>query len=87
MLTHGSTVVHKIKMCFIFPVAFVYVMCYLMYFFLKYFLGGNHVEYVLQILFVKIQNRLDKLIYRSSWFAPFVYIAILVKIWFALRSS
>lgn len=74
-----------IKNILIFPVAFAYVMLFALYYFLKLFFEGNHIEYVIQILFVKIQNRLDKLVYRASWLAPIVYGAGLLKLYFMLR--
>lgn len=74
----------KVKKVFIFPVAFVYVMLYLLWFFLKFFLEGHHTEYILQILFVKMQNRLDRLIYRATWFTPLVYLLIILKVLWCL---
>jgi len=70
-----------IKNILIFPVAFTYVMLFALYYFLKLFFEGNHIEYVIQILFVKIQNRLDKLVYRATWIAPIVYGAVLFKVY------
>lgn len=69
-----------IKNALVFPIAFLYVMLYLVYNFIHLFLSGNQVEYIMQILFVKIQNRLDKLVYRATWFTPIVYIILIIKI-------
>jgi len=70
-----------IKNIFTFPIAFAYVMLFTLYYFLKLFAEGNQFEHVLQILFVKIQNRLDKLVYRAAWLAPIVYGCILLKLY------
>ncbi len=71
----------KLRQILVFPVAFFYVMAYLLFYFLKLFLEGNYVEHILQILFVKMQNRLDMLVVRAAWFAPFVYIIIVWRLW------
>ena len=74
-----------IRNIIVFPVAFVYVMLYLMVCFIRLFLAGNQTEYILQILFVKVQNRLDKLVYRAMFFTPIIYAIILIKIVLALH--
>ncbi len=71
-----------IKNIFTFPIAFVYVMVFLFYYFLKLFFEGNHIEYIIQILFVKIQDKLPKLVYRATWLAPIVYAIVALKILF-----
>ena len=70
-----------------FPVAFIYVMGYVLILFLRLFLTGNHVEYIIQIIFVTIQNKLDKLVYRAAWFTPFVYIALILKLYFLFKHN
>ena len=71
---------HVIRNIIVFPVAFVYVMLYLMFYFVHLFLSGNQTEHILQILFVRVQNRLDKLVYRAMWFTPIVYALLLIKV-------
>ena len=69
-----------IKNILVFPVAFAYVMVFVFFSFLRLFFEGNHVEYIIQILFVEVQNRLDKLVYRAAWLTPIVDGIILLKI-------
>ncbi len=64
----------------IFPVAFLYVAVFVFYYFVKLFLEGYYVDNIIQILFVKMNHRLSKLVYRATWLTPFVYGFIILKI-------
>ena len=72
----------NIRNIIVFPVVFCYVAIFVFYYFVMLFLQGYHVENIIQILYVKMNYRLDKLIYRAKWLAPFVYGALILKLIF-----
>lgn len=76
-----------VRSVIVFPIAFIYVMLFLLVLFIKLFLEGNQTENIIQILFTKIQNRLDKLIYRAMFFTPIVYAIILIKVVLVIKSK
>lgn len=68
-----ATALNKIGIVLFLPVGILYVTTYALIHFTKMFLQGYYVEHILQILFIKLQNDLPKLVHRAKWFAPFVY--------------
>lgn len=70
----------KIKNIFIFPVAFAYVMCFLFYYFIVLFIQGYHTYEVIQILYINMNGKLDKLIYRASWLTPAIYLLLILRL-------
>jgi len=60
----------------------MYVSLWAMFNFVHLFFDGYETGDALHILYSRLQNNMDRLVYRGKWFVPIVYLLMLMKIAF-----
>jgi len=76
----------KAKAVILYPVSVFFVTAYSLWIFTKLWIQGYAIEYILQILFVDLQNNVGRLISRSIRLAPLFYFIVLYLIFGSIQA-
>ena len=72
----------QIRQILVFPIAFLYVCCFVLYYFVVLYINLYCVENIIQIIYVRMNAKLDSLVRRATNLAPLIYGLLVLKLVF-----